>query len=201
MSYDDFMKDNKDTFKSESMDSMANANILFSSGTTGEPKAIPWHHSTFTKPICDGYLHNDVRSNEVVAWPTNVGWMMGPWLIAQMGLGSTIALFVGSPLSKAFCYFVEQSKIAHLGVIPSLVKAWMKTGATDDVDWSGVRRFRFVCLFFLLFCCFVLLSNVTKRVFCVLIILAQKNYFVLVLVSCFVSFVIVIARLIMWFSF
>ncbi len=115
--------------------------ILFSSGTTGEPKCIPWHHSTFMKPLSDGYLHNDVRKGEVVAWPTNVGWMMGPWLIAQLGLGSTLALFVGSPVSRSFCEFVEVSRIAHLGLIPSMVKAWMRLDATKGLNWSKVRRY------------------------------------------------------------
>lgn len=122
---------NNDTkFELISCDSMENANILFSSGTTGEQKAIPWHHSTFIKPLVDGYLHNDVRKGEVVAWPTNVGWMMGPWLIAQIGLGSSIALFVGSPVGDNFCKFVQEAEIAHLGVIPSMVKSWMRLNAT-----------------------------------------------------------------------
>ncbi len=29
----------------------------------------------------DGYLHHDIKPGEVVAWPTSIGWMMGPWLI------------------------------------------------------------------------------------------------------------------------
>lgn len=143
LSWNDFLDGtNDDTeFKSVSCDSMDNANILFSSGTTGEPKAIPWHHSTFIKPFVDGYLHNDIRKNEVVAWPTNVGWMMGPWLISQIGLGASIALFVGSPVNDAFCKFVEEAEIGHLGVIPSMVKSWMRTNATKDCNWKCVRRY------------------------------------------------------------
>ncbi len=57
-------------------------NILFSSGTTGTPKAIPWNHLTPIKAAMDGHLHQDIRPGEVVAWPTNIGWMMGPWLPA-----------------------------------------------------------------------------------------------------------------------
>ena len=54
------------------------ANVLFSSGTTGEPKAIPWTHTTPIKCIVDGHLHHDIKPGDVVAWPTNIGWMMGP---------------------------------------------------------------------------------------------------------------------------
>jgi acetyl-CoA synthetase len=56
-------------------------NILFSSGTTGDPKAIPWTHLTPIKCAMDGHFHHDIQRGDVVAWPTNIGWMMGPWLI------------------------------------------------------------------------------------------------------------------------
>ncbi len=59
----------------------AHINILFSSGTTGEPKAIPWTQTTPIKSAMDGRYHQDIRHGDVVAWPTNLGWMMGPWLI------------------------------------------------------------------------------------------------------------------------
>ena len=55
--------------------------ILFSSGTTGTPKAIPWTHTTPIKSASDGLYHHVIRDGEVVCWPTNLGWMMGPWLI------------------------------------------------------------------------------------------------------------------------
>eukprot|EP01084_Bolivina_argentea_P241908 405959_1 len=144
LSWTDFLAvENEESieFASVSCDSMHIANILFSSGTTGEPKAIPWHHSTFVKPFVDGYLHNDVLEGEVVAWPTNVGWMMGPWLIAQMGLGASIALFVGSPVGAPFCKFVEAAGVAHLGVIPSMVKSWMRLDATKECNWKKIRRY------------------------------------------------------------
>ena len=40
--------------------------ILFSSGTTGEPKAIPWNHTTPIKGALDGYYHHDIHKNDVV---------------------------------------------------------------------------------------------------------------------------------------
>jgi acyl-coenzyme A synthetase/AMP-(fatty) acid ligase len=45
--------------------------------SSGEPKPIPWSHTTPIKCAVDGYFHHDIRSGEVVAWPTNIGWMMG----------------------------------------------------------------------------------------------------------------------------
>lgn len=117
-------------------------NILFSSGTTGEPKAIPWTQITPIKAAADGWAHQDIREGDVVAWPTNLGWMMGPWLIyASLLNGAAIALYEGLPSGPGFCRFVQDAGVTMLGVVPSLVRAWQATGATDGVDWSALRCF------------------------------------------------------------
>ena len=117
-------------------------NILFSSGTTGEPKAIPWDHVAPLKCASDAMLHHDVNSEDVVCWPTNLGWMMGPWLLyAGLVNGAAVAIFEGSPLGKAFCQFVEMAGVTMLGTVPSIVKAWKAKGSTDGRDWTSIRRF------------------------------------------------------------
>jgi acetyl-CoA synthetase len=137
----DFLHHCNDSFESVKRSSMDPCNILFSSGTTGEPKAIAWSHSTPIKGAIDGYFHQDIQVGERVAWPTNIGWMMGPWLLFQMINGATIGIFNGVTSTDAFCQFVEESKMSMVGVIPSLVKAWQAKNATDTCDWSCVRRF------------------------------------------------------------
>uniref|UniRef100_A0A0D2ZTY6 AMP-dependent synthetase/ligase domain-containing protein n=1 Tax=Brassica oleracea var. oleracea TaxID=109376 RepID=A0A0D2ZTY6_BRAOL len=78
-------------------------NILFSSGTTGEPQAIPWTNNSPLKSAADAWCHMDVHQGDVVAWPTNLGWMMGPWLVyASLINGACMALYNGSPLGPAF---------------------------------------------------------------------------------------------------
>ena len=117
-------------------------NVLFSSGTTGEPKAIPWSHTTPLKCAMDAYYHHDVRAGEVVAWPTNLGWMMGPWLIyASLMNRATMALCDEAPNTRAFCSFVAEARVAMLGVVPSLVKAWRAQQMTERLDWSRLRAF------------------------------------------------------------
>ncbi len=72
--------------------------ILFSSGTTGEPKAIPWTATTLIKAAADGFLYQDIQPGDVVAWPSSPGWMMGPWLVfATLINRGTIALYDGHP--------------------------------------------------------------------------------------------------------
>jgi len=117
-------------------------NILFSSGTTGVPKAIPWTHLTPIKCAMDGHFHQDIQPGDVVCWPSSVGWMMGPWLIfATMMNRATMALYEGSPTAKDFIRFVENAGVTVLGVVPSLVRAWRSSGVTGGADWSGIRVF------------------------------------------------------------
>ena len=130
----------------------APTNILFSSGTTGEPKAIPWTHTTPIKCATDAYLHHDIHRSDVLAWPTNLGWMMGPWLIyASLINKATIALYDGVPTGRDFGVFVQNAGVTMLGVVPTLVRAWKNTGcmqgskqspyAVNGLDWRAIRAF------------------------------------------------------------
>ena len=90
----------------------------------------------------DGHLHQDIRPDDVVAWPTNIGWMMGPWLIfASLINKGTIALFEGNPGGQEFTDFVEDANVSMLGVVPALVKAWKANGSMKSKRWSSVRAF------------------------------------------------------------
>ena len=94
------------------------SNILFSSGTTGDPKAIPWSHVTPIRCGSDAFAHHDIRERDVVCWPTNLGWMMGPWLLyAALLNGAAVALFHGSPTDRLFPKFVEQARVTMLGLV------------------------------------------------------------------------------------
>ena len=129
-------------FASVTGDPAREMTILFSSGTTGTSKAIPWSHVTPLKGVLDGYAHQDIRENDVVAWPTNIGWMMGPWLIfAGLVNGATLALFEGAPTGTDFTRFVTDARVSILGVVPSLVRSWRTRGAMDGHRWADVRVF------------------------------------------------------------
>lgn len=117
-------------------------NILFSSGTTGDPKAIPWNHTTPLRCGIDGRIHQNIVPGTVVAWPTNLGWMMGPWLIFATLLNQgTIALYDDTPTGRDFCQFVADAEVQVLGVVPSLVRAWRAQAAAEGLDWSAIRCF------------------------------------------------------------
>jgi acetyl-CoA synthetase len=132
----------KESFESITCAPDSITNILFSSGTTGTPKAIPWNHLTPLKCASDGYFHQDIHPGEVVAWPTNIGWMMGPWLIyATLINKASIALYEGTPAGDGFVDFVEESGVNILGLIPSFVVAWRNNGLIKRGQWKSMRVF------------------------------------------------------------
>lgn len=141
VAWDDFLSDD-DTFDSKPCAPNDTINVLFSSGTTGDPKAIPWNHMTPIKCAMDGYFHQDIRPGDVVAWPTNIGWMMGPWLVfASLMNRGTMALYYGAPGTRGFCEFVQNAGVQMLGVVPSLVKAWRSGDTVAGFDWSRIKLF------------------------------------------------------------
>lgn len=141
VSWYELLRHSSDEFRSVQVSAMDPCNILFSSGTTSEPKAIVWSHSTPIKSAIDGYYHMDIQVGNRVAWPTNIGWMMGPWLIFQLINGATIGLFNGIASKESFCEFIDEAEISMLGVIPSLVKSWQSSDATKNCDWSKIQKF------------------------------------------------------------
>jgi len=139
--FSDFLVE-KDEFESHVCDPGDAITILFSSGTTGEPKAIPWNHVTPVKGASDGYYHHDIHSNDVICWPTNLGWMMGPWLIfAALINKASIALYYGAPLGEGFGRFVQDARVTMLGVVPSIVRQWKITSCNEAFDWSNIKCF------------------------------------------------------------
>ncbi|MDJ0592130.1 MAG: AMP-binding protein [Pleurocapsa sp. MO_226.B13] len=141
LSWFEFLSPNRQ-FNAFSAQPDADTNILFSSGTTGNPKAIPWTQTTPLKCAVDGYLHHDIHPGEVVAWPTNLGWMMGPWLIyASLIDRATIALYYDAPTDRGFGQFVQDARVNMLGVVPSLVNTWKVSNCMQGLDWSAIKTF------------------------------------------------------------
>lgn len=139
--WQDFLSDD-DECEAVSCHPYSHTNILFSSGTTGDPKAIPWTHTTPIKCGSDAYLHHNIKPNDILCWPTNLGWMMGPWLIyASLLNQATIALYDGLPNGFSFGKFVQDTKVTFLGVVPTSVSAWRNSACMETCDWSAIKLF------------------------------------------------------------
>lgn len=141
MAWDDFLPD-EDSFTTVVREPGSYTTILFSSGTTGQPKAIPWDQTTPLKSAIDAHLHHDIHPGDVVCWPTNLGWMMGPWLVYSALMNkATFALYYGAPTTGEFGRFVQQAGVTMLGLVPSIVRAWKSTECMKGLDWSQIRAF------------------------------------------------------------
>ncbi|KAJ4970803.1 hypothetical protein NE237_003902 [Protea cynaroides] len=124
----------------QSIDSTTN--ILFSSGTSGDPKAIPWTQLSPMRCAGDSWGLQNMTTEDIFCWPTNLGWVMGPILIYSCFLnGATLALYHGSPLGRGFGKFVQDAGVTSLGTVPSIVKTWKTTKCMEGLDWTNIKSF------------------------------------------------------------
>jgi acetyl-CoA synthetase len=122
--------------------------ILYTSGTTGKPKGIAHTHASFPiKAAQDMAFGMDVGRGTRISWITDIGWMMGPWLIyGALINGATICLYDGAPdypTPDRMWEFSAKHKVEVLGISPTLVRALATHG--DELpkkhDLSSLRAF------------------------------------------------------------
>jgi acetyl-CoA synthetase len=120
--------------------------LIYTSGTTGRPKGAVHVHGGFPIKTAQDMAHGfDVQADDVVFWFTDIGWMMGPWLIfGSLILGATMVLYEGTPDTPGpdrLWRIVADHKVSILGVSPTLVRGLMSAGADHPRrhDLSSLR--------------------------------------------------------------
>jgi len=122
--------------------------LIYTSGTTGRPKAAVHTHCGFPiKAAQDIRQGLDLHSDETLFWVTDMGWMMGPWLVfGTLLLGATMMLYDGAPDFPGpdrLWELVERHQITTLGISPTLVRSLVSSGEQPvrQHNLSSLRKF------------------------------------------------------------
>jgi acetyl-CoA synthetase len=120
--------------------------VIYTSGTTGKPKGAVHVHAGFPlKAAHDLAYLFDLHAGERIFWLTDLGWMMGPWLIGGgLLLGATIVIFEGTPdypNPDRLWDIVERHDVNVLGLAPTAIRALMSQGNdwVEQHDLSSLR--------------------------------------------------------------
>lgn len=110
--------------------------IIYTSGTTGKPKGTVHTHDGFPiKAAADVYFHFDLKKGETLTWVTDMGWMMGPWMVfSAYLLKASMAFFEGAPdyPKDRVWRFVEEFGVSALGMAATLTRHLRSIGATPE---------------------------------------------------------------------
>lgn len=115
------------------LDSNHPLTIIYTSGTTGRPKGIVLSHGGFAVKAASDFAYGfDVHAGEVVAWISDMGWLVGPLMImGPLQLGASIVLTEGVPTHPSptrMWEIIERNSVTMQGIAPTAARAIRAAG-------------------------------------------------------------------------
>ena len=117
--------------------------IMYSSGTTGKPKAIV--HGTggvLLQHLKELILHTNLDAKDSIFYFTTCGWMMWNWLVSSLCTGANVVLYEGSPsypTLKDFLEMIDREDIVHWGTSPKFLRALKDSGYDKNYNLKSLK--------------------------------------------------------------